>query len=370
MLGFILISFAHGARASDSVGTIDSSHTLTKICQDTACTTFGNVNWKPTLNANTPGASAVTITDTSITGHLWGDQIGWINLAPAGAGISVNSATGVITGKAFANSGSWINFSPTGQGVTLVDNGSGSDFSGWAWVSGAYGGWMKFDCANGDTCIKTDWRILSKRSITPTTGGGSSGGGSSSTAPPSTPALTVPPTIPGLSPLSPQTPSQDQSLPSAEGSGVTTGVDSQGDSLSIETAQHTFDSDGDGIPDAGPNDASEGSIDARTGRKNEEDPSPSGAVRQLFPFYQSEYQIEEDCFWCVIAKKREVSQSGSKDKKSIVLIKYGFIPEEYEYGLPIPFTTDTSADTSSLFLTVLAGMGVRRLFIRVVLRFF
>lgn len=99
--------------ASSSVGTISPGSNLTKICQDTACTTFGLVNWKPTLNASTSGATAVTITDTSITGHLWGNEIGWINLSPTGQGITVNPTTGIITGYAYAASGSWINFAPT-----------------------------------------------------------------------------------------------------------------------------------------------------------------------------------------------------------------------------------------------------------------
>lgn len=159
--------------ASVSVGTIDSTYKLTKICKDIACSVYGSVNLKPTINASTPGALPVTITDTAITGHAWGDEIGWMNLAPTGLSgsdvLKVNPTTGIITGKAYATGGSWINFSPTYSGsgpqvgVTLVDNGSGSDFSGWAWVSGAQGGWMKFDCGGVGTCIKTDWRTLAHR---------------------------------------------------------------------------------------------------------------------------------------------------------------------------------------------------------------
>lgn len=162
---FFFLSF-FSAHASTSVGTIIAGSQLTKVCHDTTCTTFGTVNWKPTIVGT---ALPVTITDSSITGHIWGDQIGWINLAPTGTGVMVNSTTGVLSGKAFASSGSWINFSPTGSGVTLVDNGAGSNFSGFAWVSGIYGGWMKFDCGGTGTCIKTDWRTITNR--------GSSGGG-------------------------------------------------------------------------------------------------------------------------------------------------------------------------------------------------
>lgn len=155
--------------ASVTIGTIDTGLTLTKICKDVSCTAFGTINFKPTINVNTPGALPVTITDTGITGHAWGDEIGWINMAPTGSGIIMNPTTGVLSGKAYANSGSWINFAPTYPGsgpqvgVTLVDNGSGSNFQGWAWVSGAHGGWMKFDCSGVGTCVKTDWRAIPYR---------------------------------------------------------------------------------------------------------------------------------------------------------------------------------------------------------------
>lgn len=160
---------AHNVYASVTIGTIDTGFTLTKICKDISCTAFGTINFKPTINVNTPGALPVTITDIGITGHAWGDEIGWINMAPTGSGIIVNPTTGVLSGKAYANSGSWINFAPTYPGsgpqvgVTLVDNGSGSNFQGWAWVSGAHGGWMKFDCSGVGTCVKTDWRAIPYR---------------------------------------------------------------------------------------------------------------------------------------------------------------------------------------------------------------
>lgn len=176
ILGLRIVAFA-----SESIGTIDPSSagfTQTKICHDETCTTYGNINWKPTINANTPGASAVTITDSGVTGHLWGDETGWADMNPTGAGVTVNASTGALSGYAYAHTGSWINFNPTGGGVTLVDNGSGSNFSGTAWVSGLYGGWMTFDCSDATTCVKTDWRTTSNRSSGG--GGGSSSGGGGS----------------------------------------------------------------------------------------------------------------------------------------------------------------------------------------------
>jgi hypothetical protein len=170
-LVFLVLFFSqiHSVYASVTIGTVDTGFKLTKICKDTSCAASGAINFKPTINGNTPGALPVTITDIGITGHAWGDEIGWVNMTPTGAGVIINPTTGALSGKAYANSGSWINFAPTYPGsgpqvgVTLVDNGSGSDFQGWAWVSGAHGGWMKFDCIGVGTCVKTDWRAIPYR---------------------------------------------------------------------------------------------------------------------------------------------------------------------------------------------------------------
>ncbi len=154
--------------ASTSNGSIYASHKLTKLCKDETCSSYGNINWKPTINASTPGALAVTITDSGLSGNIWGDEIGWVNLTPTGGGVTIDPVTGVLGGTAYSSVGGWINFSPTGGGVTLVDNGSGSNFNGWAYVSGVSGGWMRFDCTNAPTCIKTDWRTTGNRSTNTT----------------------------------------------------------------------------------------------------------------------------------------------------------------------------------------------------------
>lgn len=186
-------------KASEVAGSIDSGAKLTKICKNASCSDYGNVNWKPTLNGNTTGATPISIADSGITGFAWGDEIGWINLAPTGAGVHINPATGELSGTAYSSVGGWINFSPTGSGVSLVDNGSGSSFYGYAYVSGINGGWMKFDCADSSTCIKTDWRNTTHRSSTSGTGGSTGGGNSGvivTTVPPSevsNPISTIPP---------------------------------------------------------------------------------------------------------------------------------------------------------------------------------
>lgn len=372
VLGVTFTGLVLSADASESIGTIDSSFKLTRLCQDTACSDFGSINWKPTINSMTPGALPVTITDTGITGHLWGDEIGWVNLAPTGAGISVNPSTGVITGYAFSNTGSWVNFSPTGQGVTLVDNGAGSNFSGWAWASGANGGWIKFDCSEGATCIKTDWRILSMRANTSSTsgvGGGSRRGLLAESLNTPTPTQ-QPTTVPGLIPVNSQSLVPDQYSLGTEGPEVMGGPDINGSRVAESHNASAFDRNGDGMPDSGPNNigASTSNYGFDTDSESVDGNSKAGVYRQLFPLFQPEYQREVDCRLCVVAKKRESDEITAGVRKSVVLIKYGFVPEYIEFGIPIPFTTDTEADTSSLLITVLMGLGLRRLFLRVMLK--
>ncbi len=160
--------------ASESNGTIESANASSRICKDATCTSYGRVNWKPT------GSTAIAITDSGITGYAWGDEIGWINFDPTGSGVDINSNTGALSGYAYANTGSWINFNPTDVsggtdvGVTIDSDG---EFTGWAWVSGANGGWMKFDCGLSATCVKTDWRPVGSRTATSTTEEGGSGSG-------------------------------------------------------------------------------------------------------------------------------------------------------------------------------------------------
>src|ERR1035437_8492336 len=179
--------FVNSAHASESQGTIQTGFNLTQICKSTDCSSYGNVNWKPTLNANTNGATAVSISDSAITGYLWGDEIGWINMQPTGSGVTVNPTTGALSGNAYANVGSWINFSPTtapgGDTVGVIINSQGQ-FTGWAYVSGTNGGWMKFDCSSASTCITTDWRpipnraVIAQSSTNSNSSSGSSSGGS------------------------------------------------------------------------------------------------------------------------------------------------------------------------------------------------
>lgn len=162
----VLIFSISFASASVSVGTIDPISHYSLVCHDVSCASSGNINWLPSSTS-----TAIVITDTSITGYAWGDEIGWINMAPTGAGVTVNPATGILYGTAFSSVSGWVNFRPTNGGVNINANG---EFVGYAWVGGLYGGWIKFDCSQPASCVKTDWRPQSVRPMpAPTnTGGG------------------------------------------------------------------------------------------------------------------------------------------------------------------------------------------------------
>jgi hypothetical protein len=367
------------ASASETSGTIDASNKSAKICYDATCTTFGIVNFKPTLNASTSGAIAVNITDTAIVGSLWGDAIGWVNLTPSGlsAGdvLKVNPATGVITGKAFSSVGSWVNFSPTqpstGPTVGVTINPAG-EFTGWAWVSGANGGWMKFDCASPATCVKTDWRIISARTVvTPPNNGGPVGmpqlpGVTPTPSPTPAPTPTPSPT-PDSNPNPAPTPDSNtapSTNPNADndGDGVKNSNDpapnnpsipngtspqptqEQIDDLGTPTGSGTgttnqggngFDNNNDGIPDVAP-----GQV-----------PNDGGLYKQVFPFWKTDFIPERDCYFCVIVKK-------DIDPTKNDLIKYGFVPTDWEIPVPMPLSIP-DVDATSISLTAVALYGLR-----------
>lgn len=157
------------AEALGETGTIDGGAHTARVCHDNTCSTFGTLNFLPTSPL-----TAVSITDTAITGYIWGDEIGWVNLAPTGGGVTVDPNTGILYGSAFSQISGWINFKPTNGGVTITSNG---EFSGYAWAGGMYGGWIRFDCSQVATCVKTDWRAIPYRNATTTPPSTPSGGG-------------------------------------------------------------------------------------------------------------------------------------------------------------------------------------------------
>ena len=104
------------------------------------------INWKPS------NGTPVNVTDTAVTGTIWGETVGWINLNPANGGIT-NTCSGVLSGYAWGQNTGWINFKPTNGGV-VIDVPTGN-FSGYAWSENY--GWIHFDPSVSAKHVQTDW---------------------------------------------------------------------------------------------------------------------------------------------------------------------------------------------------------------------
>lgn len=150
-----------------TTGYIDTSATNNaSVCHDSTCTnpTPGVINFELSQQP-----SVVVDSVTGVSGYVWGNELGWINMNPTGAGVRFsNTTTGLLEGKAWSQVSGWINFAATGQSVTI--NPTTGEFIGWAWTGGPFGGWIKFDCGNSSTCVKTTWRASSSPAPTPPPG--------------------------------------------------------------------------------------------------------------------------------------------------------------------------------------------------------
>jgi len=139
----------------NSAGSIDYSvNNKVKVCKDVTCT-----NPKPGIIdfGKSPDNSPLKVDSVNgISGDVFGGELGIINFQPPYGGVYfANPATGLLEGTAWSETSGSINFSVTGQKVII--NPKTGEWSGWAWASGPYGGWIKFDCNTG-SCVKTTWR--------------------------------------------------------------------------------------------------------------------------------------------------------------------------------------------------------------------
>ncbi|MCU0254571.1 MAG: hypothetical protein MUE47_08555, partial [Acidobacteria bacterium] len=118
----------------------------------------GWLNARP-LGAGGPGA---VVTDFALTGWLWAENAGWINLSCRNRGTCaaapfgvVNDGQGHLSGFAWGENVGWIDFGPAGAGVT-IDPATGI-FSGSAW--GENVGWISFAGTSPVAfAIETAWR--------------------------------------------------------------------------------------------------------------------------------------------------------------------------------------------------------------------
>jgi hypothetical protein len=107
-----------------------------------------NIGW---VNFAPAGSSGVTVSNTGITGFAWSENFGWINFAPTSGGV-VNNSAGVLSGFAWSENAGWINFLPAGAGGVTINTTTGQ-FSGFAW--GENVGWINFGVPSP---VVTTWR--------------------------------------------------------------------------------------------------------------------------------------------------------------------------------------------------------------------
>jgi hypothetical protein len=106
----------------------------------------GGLNFEPNAAGLNVGA---TVSSSKLTGFIWAENIGWINLSPVSYGGIVNDGGGNLSGYAWGENVGWINFDPNvpgdsnHYGVTIDSEGN---FDGWAW--GENIGWLNFNSAD------------------------------------------------------------------------------------------------------------------------------------------------------------------------------------------------------------------------------
>ena len=104
-----------------------------------------NIGW---INFNPTGV-AVTVNDSTLTGHVWGENYGWINLSPTNSGVT-NNTSGTLGGYAWGENIGFIDFS----NVTIDSDGY---FHGTA--SSTVTGRIAFNCIDRNVCASSDFKV-------------------------------------------------------------------------------------------------------------------------------------------------------------------------------------------------------------------
>jgi hypothetical protein len=105
--------------------------------------------------------TGVQVSDSELSGWIWGENIGWISLACENTSTCgsvdfgvANDGCGNLTGYAWAENVGWLSFSHSEGGV-VIDPKTG-DFSGEAWAENV--GWVRFASSSPYPYkVKTGW---------------------------------------------------------------------------------------------------------------------------------------------------------------------------------------------------------------------
>ena len=206
IISVVSLSFSYALAAS---GTINSSNHSALLCTNDTCTTTAQINFG--YFTNTP-SSNVIVTDSSLSGFIWGESFGWVVLncsntisgcSPTNGNFKVsNDGQGNLSGYAWGENTGWLNFGPfLNSSASPVTIDSLGKFDGWAWAQNY--GWIKFDCSVTNACVETDWRPTV---VVDDNNGGSGGGASFCLINPTNPLCQTSPT-PSFCTLNPTDPS-------------------------------------------------------------------------------------------------------------------------------------------------------------------
>lgn len=170
--------------ASAATGTINSSSKYSQFYNLDLDSNSVNdlINWKPT------NGTAVQVTDTAITGTIWGETVGWINLGPfdpaAGPDAGVkNNCSGQLSGYAWGQTAGWINFAPTHATIPASIDTATGNITGQVWAQNF--GWITLNSSQaGFTGLNTTWHGCDSGTGGSGSGTGSSGGSTGSSITP------------------------------------------------------------------------------------------------------------------------------------------------------------------------------------------
>lgn len=106
LLAILAVMFAP-AFSAQAAGNIDSTNKYSQFYNADLDSDGTNdfINWSPTNGG-------ATVTDSAVTGYIWGETVGWINLNPTSAHVT-NNCSGTLGGYAWGQNTGWINFSPS-----------------------------------------------------------------------------------------------------------------------------------------------------------------------------------------------------------------------------------------------------------------
>ena len=155
-----VFGFAFTAFAAGNMDTSDKYSQFLDIDLDTNGVK-DLINWAPSNGG-------ATVSNTKITGYVWGETVGWIHMDPSGSGVT-NTCKGKLGGYAWGENTGWINFNPTNATIKPNIDITTGKITGQVWTQNY--GWVELASPLvGNTGLTTTWRPSSACKDTPDPG--------------------------------------------------------------------------------------------------------------------------------------------------------------------------------------------------------